>query len=54
MILLQLRRVRMYVLFFLKYHHMKNSDRYSLVKSVNYLPVGRNGFTESRFSEQQS
>lgn len=30
MILLQLRRVRMYVLFFLKYHHMKNSDRYSL------------------------
>ena len=26
----------------------------SQVKSVNYLPDGRNGFTESRFSEQQS
>ena len=25
----------------------------SQVKSVNYLPDGRNGFTESRFSEQQ-
>ena len=24
------------------------------MKSVNYLPDGRNGFTESRFSEQQS
>ncbi len=24
------------------------------MKSVNYLPVGRNGFMESRFSEQQS
>jgi hypothetical protein len=24
------------------------------VKSVNYLPDGRNGFTESCFSEQQS
>ena len=30
MIFLRLRRVRMYVLFFLKRHHMKNSDRYSL------------------------
>jgi len=26
----------------------------SQVKSVNYLTDGRNGFTESRFSEQQS
>ena len=48
---------------FLKRRYMKNSDRQSLyfsgtkssqVKSVNYLPDGRNGFTESRFSEQQS
>lgn len=29
-------------------------EKSSQVKSVNYLPDGRNGFTESRFSEQQS
>ena len=42
--------------------YRKSTDQQSLyfghkssqVKSVNYLPDGRNGFTESRFSEQQS
>ena len=29
-------------------------EKSSQVKSANYLPDGRNGFTESRFSEQQS
>ena len=29
-------------------------EKSSHVKFVNYLPDGRNGFTESRFSEQQS
>ena len=29
-------------------------EKSSQVKSVNYLTDGRNGFTESRFSEQQS
>lgn len=41
--------------------YRKNADRQSLyfghkssqVKSANYLTDGRNGFTESRFSEQQ-
>ena len=28
-------------------------EKSSQVKSANYLPDGRNGFTESRFSEQQ-
>ena len=30
------------------------SEKSSQVKFANYLTVGRNGFTESRFSEQQS
>ena len=30
------------------------SEKSSQVKSANYLTDGRNGFTESRFSEQQS
>ena len=62
MIFLRLRRVRMYVLLFLKRCYMKNSDWQSLyfghkssqVKFANYLTVGRSGFTESRFSEQES
>ena len=29
-------------------------EKSSQVESANYLPDGRNGFTESRFSEQQS
>ena len=29
-------------------------EKSSQVKSANYLTDGRNGFTESRFSEQQS
>ena len=29
------------------------SEKSSQVKFANYLTVGRNGFTESRFSEQQ-
>ena len=53
----------MYALFFPKRHHIGKAltnrayifgHKSSQVKSVNYLTDGRNGFTESRFSEQQS
>ena len=63
MIFLRLRRVRMYAAFCHERRYigrMLASRAYILgresrqVKSANYLPDGRNGFTESRFSEQQS
>ena len=62
MIFLLLCRVRIYALFSTKRRYMENcrvhrcilGQKSSRVKSVNYLPDGRNLFTESRFSEQQS
>jgi hypothetical protein len=49
----------MYALFFPKRCYMKKllgfaifwGEKSSQVKSAKYLPDGRNGFTESRFSE---
>ena len=63
MIFLRLRRVRMYAAFLLKHRHIGKAlttrayifgHKSNQVESANYLPDGRNAFTESRFSEQQS
>ena len=53
----------MYAAFLLKHRHIGKAlttrayifgHKSNQVESANYLPGGRNAFTESRFSEQQS
>ena len=53
----------MYAAFLLKHRHIGKAlttrayifgHKSNQVESANYLPDGRNAFTESRFSEQQS